>query len=70
MNIENISYENRWVVFKIGGGAPTVCHKTKESAIEEATRLSTLYLNSKFVVSEATNVIGTILWLDNKSLDR
>lgn len=44
-----------WMIYGLRQGAPTVRHKTEESAIAEAKRLAKLHPDIEFFVLEATH---------------
>ena len=45
-----------WLVWNIGGGAPTVRHDTEMRAIHEAERLARANPGQQFAVMEATHL--------------
>ena len=53
--------KSEWVVFRIGGNAPSVTHLTKSIAIEEAERLSRLSPCVKFMVCKISCVVETVV---------
>lgn len=50
-----------WIVFSIGGSAPTVSHDTEESAKTEACRLSGLHPTKQFFVARIKWKVTSVL---------
>lgn len=53
----SLSEESYWVVFRVGGDAPTRRHKTFSTALEEAKRLANANPGVEFVVFQSHSTV-------------
>ena len=66
LNESNNDFE--WIVFCVGGGAPTVAHDTEENAKQEAARLLKLEPSKRFYVARIKWSITAIMQTKEQKL--
>lgn len=56
--IESLKAE--WIIFGIGKQPPNIAHSDKNTAIDEAQRLSRLHPGTKFLVCKIDSIVETV----------